>query len=68
MNISQVRELLQRYQQGSCTASEIELVESWYQQLIKTSEWKWNDGEKEMIQQILEARIMTYKHPRQTGR
>jgi transmembrane sensor len=58
MNISQVRELLQRYQQGSCTASEIELVESWYQQLIKTSEWKWNDGEKEMMQQILEARIM----------
>ncbi len=58
MNISQVKELLQRYQQGSCTASEIELVGSWYQQLIKTGEWQWNDGEKELMQHILEARIM----------
>jgi transmembrane sensor len=58
MNISQVRELLQKYQQGSCTAAEIELVESWYKQLIETGEWQWNGGEKEMMQHILEARIM----------
>ena len=58
MDIHQVKELLQRYQAGSCTLSENELVESWYQQLIETGEWEWGEGEKDMMQHILEARIM----------
>ena len=58
MDIRQVKELLQRYQAGDCTSSENELIESWYQQLIETGEWQWDEGEKDMMRNILEARIM----------
>ncbi|MEO5649685.1 MAG: hypothetical protein ABIR03_07150, partial [Ginsengibacter sp.] len=58
MNIHQAQELLQRYQAGDCTSSENELVESWYQQLIETGEWQWDEGEKDMMRKVLEARIM----------
>ncbi len=58
MDIHQVRELLQKYRTGKCTPSENELIENWYRQLIDTGEWKWNEGEKEMMQKMLEARIM----------
>lgn len=58
MDIHQAKELLQRYQAGSSTTSENDLVESWYQQLIDTGEWQWGDGEKELKQHILEARIL----------
>jgi len=58
MEIHHVKELLQRYQSGDCTHSEKELVENWYKQLINTGEWQWGEGEKDMMQQIMEARIM----------
>lgn len=58
MDIHQAKELLQRYHAGSCTPSERELVETWYQQLIETGDWQWNEGEKDMMQYMLEARIM----------
>ena len=58
MDIDQVRELLKKYQSGNCTDSENKLIESWYQQLIETGEWQWGEGEKDMMQKILEARVM----------
>ncbi len=58
MNIHQAEELLQRYQTGNCTSSENDLMDSWYQQLFETGECQWSDGEKEMIQKMLEARIL----------
>lgn len=58
MNIPQAKELLQKYQTGRCTDAEKELVESWYQQLIETNKWQWNEGEKDMMQKMLESRIM----------
>ncbi|MEO8860301.1 MAG: FecR domain-containing protein [Ginsengibacter sp.] len=58
MDIHQAKELLQRYQSGNCTRSENELVEEWYKQLIETGEWQWGDGEKDMMQRLIEARIM----------
>ncbi len=58
MDIHQAKELLQRYQEGSSTTSENELVESWYQQLIETGECQWGAGEKELMQQVLERSIM----------
>jgi transmembrane sensor len=58
MDIHQAKELLQRYQAGSCTRAEKELVESWYQQLLETGEWQWEEGEKDMMQYVLEARVM----------
>ncbi|MEO9146497.1 MAG: FecR domain-containing protein [Ginsengibacter sp.] len=58
MDIHQAKELLQRYQQGDCTPSENELVENWYRQLIDTGEWQWGDGERDMMQEMIEARIM----------
>ena len=58
MDIHQAKELLQRYQAGDCTLSENELVEKWYKQLIDTGEWQWGEGEKDMMQKMIEARIM----------
>lgn len=58
MEIHQIRELLQRYQTGNCTASEIKLIENWYQQLIDTGEWQWEEGERDAMQATLERRIM----------
>jgi ferric-dicitrate binding protein FerR (iron transport regulator) len=58
MDIQQAKELLQRYQEGNCSAAENEVIEAWYAQLIKTGEWQWNDGEKDLMQQFLEARLM----------
>lgn len=58
MNIEQIKALLQRYQSGKATLAENEIIESWYQQLITTGEWQWAKGEKEMMEQLLEARIM----------
>ena len=58
MNIQQAKELLQKYRAGNSTDSENELVERWYQQLVETGEWKWAKGEKEMMQKLIEARLM----------
>jgi len=58
MDIHLAKELLQRYQAGNCTSSENELIESWYRQLIYTGEWQWNEEEKEMMQHIIEVRLM----------
>ena len=58
MDIDQAKELLQRYREGNCTPSENKLLESWYQQLIKTGEWQWGEGEREMIREMLEARLL----------
>jgi len=58
MNIQQAKELLQKYRAGNSTDSENELVERWYQQLVETGEWEWAKGEKEMMQRLIEARLM----------
>jgi len=58
MHIHQAKELLQRYLAGNCSSSEKELVETWYRQLIDTGEWQWDEEEKKMMQQLIEARIM----------
>lgn len=58
MDIHQAKELLERHESGNCTHSENELVESWFKQLIETGEWQWEKGEKDMMQKIIEARIM----------
>lgn len=69
MDINQAKELLQRYQAGSCTPPENELVESWYQQLIETNEWEWGEGERDMMQHIIEARMLEHTNdsPKITG-
>ncbi len=58
MDIHQAKELLQRYQSGNCTPAENELIENWYRQLIETGEWQWDEGEKDMMQTLIEAHIM----------
>ena len=58
MNIQQAKELLQKYRAGTSTDSENELVERWYQQLVETGERKWAKGEKEMMQKLIEVRLM----------
>ncbi|MEO6187205.1 MAG: FecR domain-containing protein [Ginsengibacter sp.] len=58
MDIRQAKELLQRYQSGNCTDSEIELVENWYKQLNDTGEFHWNKREKDTMQKMIETRLM----------
>lgn len=58
MNIDQVQELLNRYQSGKTTPAEEKLIQRWYQQLIATSELNWAEGEKEMMKQFLEDRLL----------
>lgn len=58
MDIQQVRDLLKRYQTGDCTPSETELVEDWFQQLVELEDWKWEDAEKDKMQNMIESRIM----------
>lgn len=68
MNIQQAKELLQKYRAGNSTNSENELLERWYQQLVETGEWKWAKGEKEMMQKLIEARLMRKIKPRPAKR
>lgn len=63
MNIQRAKELLQKYQAGKSTESENELVERWYQQLVDTGEWKWGKGGKEMMEKLIEARLMRRINP-----
>lgn len=58
MDIKQVAQLLQRYRNGRVTPAEKELVERWYRQLVETGEWEWGNGEKEMMQQAIENRLL----------
>ena len=58
MDIHQAKALLQRYQAGNSTISENELIESWYQRLVETGEGQWDAGERDMMNKVLEARIM----------
>lgn len=58
MNIHRAKEILQRYLAGKSTPSENKLIEGWYRQLIETGEWQWGEDEKDMMQKMLEARIM----------
>lgn len=57
-------DLLQRYLQGNCSASEKTLVENWYARLESTGEHEWEHGEKEVFEQYLEKRILdNIQHP-----
>jgi ferric-dicitrate binding protein FerR (iron transport regulator) len=58
MDIRQIKELLQRYQAGSCTASEKELIEGWYERLIDTGEMHRDEGQRDAWQELIKARIM----------
>lgn len=57
MDIQKIKELLQRYQSGNCTAAERELVENWYQGLVNTGEFAWEEGEKKLLEKDIEARL-----------
>lgn len=59
MDSQEAKTLLQKYQSGNCTVAEIELVESWYKQLVDTGGLNWEEGEKDLLQKDLENRIMT---------
>lgn len=65
MDIHQAKELLQKYQADNCTPSEIKLLENWYNQLIDTGEWQWGEGEKDIMEKALEARIMKQVNSKQ---
>lgn len=57
MDLKTIEELLLRYREGNCSASEKELVERWCRRLVDTGDWQWERGEKEAVEKILENRI-----------
>lgn len=58
MNVGQAKEILQRYREGKTTAAENVWVERWYLKLVETGEEEWEEGEKEALGQLMEARLM----------
>jgi ferric-dicitrate binding protein FerR (iron transport regulator) len=58
MDIKSGIDLLRRYQEGTCSPDEKKLVEEWYDQLKKTGEWHWEEGEKDTMQKAMEARLL----------
>lgn len=49
--------LLEKYRHGTCSPQEREIVEAWYAQLLETGDWQWGAGEKEQLEQVMEARL-----------
>lgn len=43
MNESELKDLLRRFREGSCTEEEKELLEQWFDHTSVRSEWKWED-------------------------
>ncbi len=58
MDINQAKKLLQRYREGIASPSEKQLVNQWYGQLVKSGEWQWDEGEKEKMEQVMEANLL----------
>ncbi len=58
MNIQEIKELLARYQEGTCTEAEKKLIEEWYLNLKETGKWQWSKEEKELVRQMMENHIM----------
>jgi transmembrane sensor len=58
MNETQATDLLSRYSSGNCTVAEQQLVEAWYQELVNTGELEYGEGEKESIQEAIEAELL----------
>lgn len=58
MDIEQIKELLGKYMAGTCTETEKELIEDWYERLKETGQLQWSENEKRWIRQIMKSHIM----------
>ncbi|MBN8853459.1 MAG: hypothetical protein BGO55_18535 [Sphingobacteriales bacterium 50-39] len=58
MDLKQAKTILENYRTGNCSPEEIQMVEQWYAQLVETGEWEWSEGEKEQLEQMMEARLL----------
>lgn len=58
MDIKSAKTILENYRIGKCSPEEVIVVEQWYAQLVETGEWQWSEGEKEQLEQIMEARLI----------
>ncbi len=58
MDVKQAKAILERYRTGNCSPEEKQMVEQWYAQLVETGEWQWGEGEKEQLEQMMEARLL----------
>src|ERR1044072_6183560 len=58
MDNNEARTLLEKYRTGECTPEEKQLVEQWFAELAETGDWQWADGQKEEVQQRMEARLL----------
>ncbi len=67
MNIKEARDLLQRYERGATSAAENQLIEQWYETLIETGEWQWDEKEKQRLRQLMEYELIS-KIGGQSGR
>lgn len=58
MDIQKAKELLQKYQSGNYTSSEKELVEKWYQRLVDTGEFQWEEGEENLRKLAIKEKLL----------
>jgi len=58
MDAKQAKTILENYRTGNCSSEEMQMVEQWYAQLVETGEWEWGEGEKEQLEQAIEARLL----------
>lgn len=58
MDIEQIKEILRKYRAGTCTETEKELIEDWYERLKETGQLQWSEDEKRWIRQIMKSHIM----------
>jgi len=57
MNAKDIEVLLERYQQGTCTAEEKLRVEQWFDQQSSRTDWEWTEEEQSATHKEIENKI-----------
>jgi transmembrane sensor len=58
MDVQQFHEILRRYEAGACSPAEIALVDKWYEELINTADFSWDQEEKARRHADLQNRLL----------
>jgi ferric-dicitrate binding protein FerR (iron transport regulator) len=58
MDETKAKALLEKYLSGQSTPEEAQWIEQWYARLIETSDWEWDEGEKEQIREQMEQQLL----------
>ncbi|MFT3948016.1 MAG: DUF4974 domain-containing protein [Agriterribacter sp.] len=59
MHTRQIKSLINRYKKGKCTEEEKALIESWYNALLETGQEGWNEADRKIAGQLIEAKLIS---------